>query len=106
MGKLLEFQSSTGVIFVEVEGNGDALTSMSANAAAKAAESSFEGSLEIISRIGKSFAGALERTGASTAEVTLNLKFTAEGTLFLVTTGGETGLELKLTFDRQATVEK
>lgn len=100
MSELIEIPVGDSTVLVEVtdaEG-GRAVPMSTDDRAAHKVEQSIEKSLDVITKIAGAFAATLKNTGAKSAEVSLGLKFTAKGSLFVAESSAEATLNLKLSF--------
>lgn len=100
MRKLIRIPFGDSEILVEVTSGdeGRAVPMGVADPTAKRVEEALENSLTMIERLGRAFGASLAKTTAKSAEMSLGLKFTAKGNLFLVESSGEATLNLKLVF--------
>jgi hypothetical protein len=100
MAELIEIPVGDSSVLVEITGaaRGHAVPMGADDQAAHRVEQSIETSLEIITKLAGAFSSTLKKTGAKSAEISLGLKFTAKGSLFIAESSAEATLGLKLSF--------
>ena len=98
--RLIEIPVADGSVLVEVPGTtlGQGVAMSTDRPTLERAEQSLEASLQTVERLSEAVAGSLKRTGAQSAEISLGLKFTAKGSIFVAETSAEATLNLKITF--------
>jgi hypothetical protein len=103
MTRLVEIPVGNSILFVETSESveGRAVGASAADRATKQVKQSLEDSLEVLGDVGQAISRVLDKTTAQSAEVSLGLKFTAKGTLFVAETSAEATISFKLSYARQ-----
>ena len=101
MKRLIEMPFGSSTILIEISSGAQDIAPIGTKErAVERIEESFEESMKVISKLAAILDETLRETKAQSAEVSLGLKFSGKGRLFLVETSGEGTLNLKLLFSR------
>jgi Trypsin-co-occurring domain 1 len=100
MTKLVEIPVGDSTVLVEVARteSGRAVAMSADDRTREKVVQSLDQSLGVITKLSGAMTDTLKKTGAKSAEISLGLKFTAKGTLFVAETSTEATLSLKLSF--------
>jgi len=100
MATLLQLDSSSGTVLVDITPGGAIQGATGAEAVLKKAEATFDHALQTAKSVAMAFKKAMEGTGPQQIELELGFQFTGKGSLYLVQSEAQAAIKMKFVFNQ------